>query len=165
MKTPDLASRFRSLGIRITAQRLAVAEVLVGSRDHPTAQEVYDRVRERFPHITLGTIYNTVSMLEKKGIVQPLRFPNGTRYDTNLMSHANLVCIQCGRIIDADDEDGVVTRLREKVKTTSGFEVIGQRVDFYGTCRECRTMTGGRRTRSKRTSGREGFAGAQGRSE
>jgi Fur family transcriptional regulator, peroxide stress response regulator len=133
----DLIETFKRLGIRVTAQRLAVAKVLAVSKDHPTALEVFDRVREVFPHITLATIYNTVAVLEEKGFVQSLVFSSGTRYDTNLMSHANLVCVECGRIVDADDEEGVVTRLRDSVKTTRGFEVIGQRVDFYGTCSEC----------------------------
>lgn len=137
MDRGDLAGKFRQLGIRVTAQRLAVAEALVAARDHPTAQQIYERVREHFPHITLATIYNTVSVLEEKGFVQPLMFANGTRYETNLMSHANLVCVECGRIVDAADEEGAVTRLREKVTRNCGFEVIGQRVDFYGTCADC----------------------------
>jgi Fur family transcriptional regulator, peroxide stress response regulator len=132
----DLIETFKRLGIRVTAQRLAVAKVLATAKDHPTALEVFDRVRGVFPHITLATIYNTVAILEEKGFVQALVFPNGTRYDTNLMSHANLVCLECGRIVDADDEEGVITRLRDKVRTR-GFEVIGQRVDFYGMCSEC----------------------------
>jgi Fur family transcriptional regulator, peroxide stress response regulator len=137
MDRNDLVTRFRQLGIRVTAQRVAVAEVLASSKDHPTAQEVFERVREHFPHITLGTIYNTVNMLTEKGFVQALVFANGTRYDTNLLSHANLVCVDCGRIVDAHDDDGVVTRLRDRVKTSNGFEVIGQRVDFYGVCPDC----------------------------
>jgi len=137
MERPDLIEKFKQLGIRVTAQRLAVARVLAASRDHPTAQEVYERVRQDIPHITLATIYNSVAMLGEKGFVQALVYANGTRYDTNLMSHANLVCVECGRIVDADDDDGVVTHLRDRVKAANGFEVITQRVDFYGTCSDC----------------------------
>jgi Fur family peroxide stress response transcriptional regulator len=133
----ELIDTFRHFGIRLTAQRLAVAEVLINSTDHPTALQVYDRVRERLPHITLGTIYNTMSTLAEKGFIQPLLFANGTRYDTNLHSHANLVCVSCGRIVDADDKDGTVTRLREQMTTASGFQLLSQRLDFYGTCPDC----------------------------
>jgi Fur family peroxide stress response transcriptional regulator len=145
MDGQDLVETFKRHGIRLTAQRLAVAKVLVASKDHPTALEVYDRVREDFPHITLATIYNTVAMLQERGLVQPLMFPDGARYEMNLTSHANLVCVECGRIMDADDEEGVVRRLRDKVERALGFEVIGQRVDFYGTCSEC---AGGERVAS-----------------
>ena len=137
MTQTDLVNTFKQLGILITAHRLAVAEVVANSKDHPTAQQVFDRVREHFPHITLGTIYNTMNVLTEKGFIQPLIFADGTRYDTNLLSHANLVCLQCGRIVDADDTDGTVTRLREQITASSGFRVVGQRVDFYGTCPKC----------------------------
>ena len=133
----DLVGTFKELGIRITAQRLAVADVLAESKDHPTAQQVYDRVREHFPHITLGTIYNTMNVLTERGFIQPLIFADGTRYDTNLLSHANLVCLDCGRIVNADDEEGAVMRLREQVTTNSGFRLVGQRLDFYGICPDC----------------------------
>jgi Fe2+ or Zn2+ uptake regulation protein len=53
-------------------------------------------------------------MLTEKGFVQALVFANGMRYDTNLLSRANLVCVDCGRIVDADDDEGVVTRPRDK---------------------------------------------------
>lgn len=127
----------RRWGIRVTAQRLAVAEVLVDSRDHPTAQEVYQRVRARFPHITMGTVYNTVNTLANSGFIQPLPFPSGTRYDANPTPHANLVCIQCRSITDVPDDQGTLDRLREQVAGQSGFQVISQRVDFYGFCPRC----------------------------
>jgi Fe2+ or Zn2+ uptake regulation protein len=107
-------------------------------------------VREHFPQITLGTIYNTVNMLTEKCFVQALVFANGTRYDTNLLSHANLVCVDCGRIVDADDDHGMVTRLRDQVKTSNGFEVISQRVDFYGMCQDCLKSSRTKSTTSRR---------------
>lgn len=134
----DLVSRLKGWGVRVTAQRLAVAEVLANSTDHPTAQEVYERVASDFPHITLATVYNTMSILTEKGFVQPLLFPSGTRYDANPSPHANLICIQCGGIEDADmDEESVVFRLREGVTAARGFLVMGQRLDFYGVCSDC----------------------------
>lgn len=141
MDRNKLAESFRELGIRVTAQRLAVAEALEASTDHPTAQVVYERVRDRFPHITLGTIYNTLSMFERKGFVQGLTFANGTRYDTNVTPHVNLVCVECGRIVDADDDDDALARFREKITETCGFTLVRQRVDFYGTCPDCHRAT------------------------
>lgn len=133
----DLVQTLRTWGIRVTAQRLAVAQVLTESDDHPTAQQVYERVRDHFPHITMGTIYNTMTVLAEKGFVQPLIFSAGTRYDSNLEPHANLVCVRCGSITDSDDEDGAVKRLRSKAIASTGFKIMGQRVDFYGLCSNC----------------------------
>lgn len=121
----------------MTRQRLAVAEVLVNSEDHPTAQEVYQRVRTVFPQIALGTIYNTIGVLIKSGFIQSLSFGEATRYDANLAPHANLVCVRCGAITDARDEDGGITNLRENLCSSIRFQAVSQRVDFYGVCARC----------------------------
>lgn len=131
----------RRLGIRVTAQRLAVAEVLVTSEDHPTAQQLYERVQARFPHITISTVYNTVNSLAKAGIVQCLPFAEGTRYEANAATHANLVCLDCGAIVDAPDEEGMVARLQEQASRKHRFRVISQRVDFYGLCQSCAALS------------------------
>lgn len=133
----DIVEELRRWGVRVTAQRLAVAEVLVNSRDHPTATDVYDRVRADFPHITISTVYNAINVLARTGLIQPLAFSEATRYDANRQSHANLVCAHCGTIRDAVDGEGWIGRLREQVGSTEGFEVTSQRVDFYGVCPAC----------------------------
>lgn len=133
-----MIATLRQWGIRVTAQRVAVAEVLANSIDHPSAQDVYERVKLHFPHITLATVYNTLSVLSERGFVQPLHFRSGTRYDANLLPHANLICGECGSIADANmDEDGAIANLRETFSKASGFQVVGQRLDFYGLCSRC----------------------------
>ncbi len=139
MTRRDLIKELRRWGVRLTAQRLVVAEVIANSDDHPTAQDIYDRVRSRFPHITLGTIYNTLHVLVKTGFVQPLVFADRTRYDSNLRPHVNLICLHCGVMADALNGDQTVDALLQKV-TTEDFEVVSQRVDFYGVCAACRAL-------------------------
>ncbi len=133
----ELIAEMRCWGVRVTAQRLAVAEVLIASRDHPSAPEVYERVRAHFPHITMSTVYNTINILAKSGFIQLLSLPHGTRYETNRSPHANLICVHCRAIVDAADTEGWVGRLREQVTSTGRFQVMSQRVDFYGVCPKC----------------------------
>lgn len=83
-------------------------------------------------------MYNTIHTLADSGLIQPLPFSNGTRYEANLTPHANLVCQACGAIIDALDEEALVRRLGEQIAEAKGFQVITQRVDFYGLCAKCR---------------------------
>ena len=61
----ELVAKLKRLGIRMTPQRLAIAEIVVNSADHPTVKDIYDRVREYFPYITLATVYSTLSVLEE----------------------------------------------------------------------------------------------------
>ncbi len=135
----ELVGQFRRVGIRVTAQRLAVAEVLAASQDHPDARTVYERAHARIPHITRATVYNTIRTLERAGLVQTLSFPAGNRYDANLAPHANLVCVECGSVEDADVEGAGIRRLRDRIVRKTAFQVRSQRVDFYGVCVKCET--------------------------
>ena len=92
MTTQDeLGAQLKTLGIRLTPQRLAIAEVVVNSGDHPSVKEIYGRVKEFFPYVTLATVYSTLTVLENAGIVRELPFQKQSRYDANLSPHATLV--------------------------------------------------------------------------
>ncbi|MCH8351218.1 MAG: transcriptional repressor [Chloroflexi bacterium] len=133
----ELSIRLKQLGIRVTPQRLAIAEVVINSGDHPTVKEIYDRVKAFFPYVTLATVYSTLDLLERAAIVRELPFQRQSRYDANLSPHANLVCIGCGTVVDADVGQNMVAELRAILEKQAEFEVASQRVDFYGWCSGC----------------------------
>ena len=139
MTTPEqLAAKLKALGIRQTPQRLAIAEVVVNSGDHPSVKEIYQRVQESYPnYVTLATVYSTLYMLERAGIVRALPFQKQSRYDANLSPHANLVCVGCGGVVDSGAGQEIVARLKEQLETSTDFQFTGQRIDFYGWCRNC----------------------------
>ena len=127
----------KPLGIRLTPQRLAIAEVVINSADHPTVREIFERVRAFFPYVTIATVYSTLATLEQSGIVRELPFQKHSRYDANLEPHANLVCIGCDSVIDAEVSLDLVAELEHQVAAESQFQVSSQRVDFYGWCSGC----------------------------
>lgn len=133
----ELVERLRRTGVRVTPQRLAIAEAVVNSTDHPSVQQIYNRVRQHFPFMTLATIYSTLGVLENSGLIQELPFQKLSRYEANMEPHVNLVCVQCGNVIDADLGQESVVRLRTQISRHSNFEVAWQRVDFYGWCPRC----------------------------
>ena len=136
----QLVERMREWAVRVTPQRLAIAEVVLNSSDHPTVQQIYDRVKGHFPSMTLATIYSTLGVLQKSGLIQELPFQKMSRYEPNMEPHVNLVCIECENVIDAEtnhDVEGVVVGLRKQIADRSDFEVAWQRVDFYGLCPRC----------------------------
>ncbi len=133
----ELSIRLKQLGIRVTPQRLAIAEVVINSGDHPTVKEIYDRVKAFFPYVTLATVYSTLDLLERAAIVRELPFQRQSRYDANLSPHANLVCVGCGAVVDADVGQNMVAELRAILESQAEFEVASQRVDFYGWCSGC----------------------------
>ena len=136
----QLVERMREWAVRVTPQRLAIAEVVLNSSDHPTVQQIYERVKGHFPSMTLATIYSTLGVLQKSGLIQELPFQKMSRYEPNMEPHVNLVCIECENVIDADtgnDVHDVVVGLRQQIADSSDFEVAWQRVDFYGRCPRC----------------------------
>ena len=136
----QLVERMREWAVRVTPQRLAIAEVVLNSTDHPTVQQIYERVKGHFPSMTLATIYSTLGVLQKSGLIQELPFQKMSRYEPNMEPHINLVCIECEDVIDADtgnDIHDVVLGLRQQSADSSDFEVAWQRVDFYGLCPRC----------------------------
>lgn len=137
MNQQEIAEQLREWGVRVTPQRLAIAEAVLNSTDHPSVQQIFDRVRDHFPSMTLATIYSTLNVLERSGLIQELPFPQFSRYESNLEPHVNLVCIKCGNVIDATIGQETVVRLKDQISSLSDFLVTGQRVDFHGWCAGC----------------------------
>ena len=137
MNQQEIPEQLREWGVRVTPQRLAIAEAVLNSTDHPSVQQIFDRVRDHFPSMTLATIYSTLNVLERSGLIQELPFPQFSRYESNLEPHVNLVCIKCGNVSDATIGQETVVRLKEQISSLSNFLVAGQRVDFHGWCAGC----------------------------
>ena len=133
----ELVDRLRTRSVRVTPQRLAIAEAVLNSTDHPTVQQIYERVRNNFPSMTLATIYSTLGVLERSGLIQELPFERMSRYEPNMEPHVNLVCISCENVMDADSGQEAVVRLKNRILNESNFQVAWQRVDFYGWCPTC----------------------------
>ncbi len=132
-----VVQQLRQGGVRVTPQRLAIAEAVLNSTDHPTVQQIHERVQQHFPSMTLATVYSTLGVLSKSGLIQELPFAKQSRYESNVLPHVNLVCIGCGSITDADESSETIVRLREQVSTETSFHVMWQRIDFHGWCPSC----------------------------
>lgn len=122
---------------RVTPQRIAIFKYLISTDSHPTAQQIYNHVKQEFPTITLATIYKTLEMLEELGKAKELGFSGlSTRFEANMEPHINLICIKCGKIKDLN-EPSSVENLKAVVGKNSDFKLIDQRVEFYGYCKNC----------------------------
>lgn len=83
-------------------QREAILEVLRSTDTHPTASWIYERVREKIPNISLGTVYRNLTVLSENGDILTINVGDGQeRYDGNMAAHLHLRCTGCGEIYDA----------------------------------------------------------------
>ena len=85
---------------RNTRQRQLVLEAVQELCDHPTADEIYLRVREQDDHISRGTVYRNLHLLADTGEILSVKTPGGERFDRRMDHHAHLVCSECGTVID-----------------------------------------------------------------
>jgi Fur family ferric uptake transcriptional regulator/Fur family peroxide stress response transcriptional regulator len=124
--------------LRLTPQRRAVLTVLQEAHDHPTAQEVFERVRVSAPGIGFATVYRTLNLLVGAGQALELSLGHSSaRYDANVERHDHLVCIGCGRASDLPT--ALPAEALAQVARASGFSVTSYDLQFRGHCPDCAT--------------------------
>lgn len=121
----------------MTPQRRAVLDAVVSCGNHPTAAEVYARVRELRPGIAYATVYNALHALVERGVVLQLNFGDGaSRYDARTDRHDHALCLRCGTLADVAATPPPREALLAVEQT--GFVVKGQHTQFFGLCAACR---------------------------
>ena len=122
---------------RMTKQRQVILEELRMMHNHPTADELYERVRGRMPRISLGTVYRNLERLAASGIIRRLENTGSQmRFDGDLYGHQHIRCISCGLIVDIDAEPEP-TDCDHKLVAGSGFRLVERRVEYVGVCPDC----------------------------
>jgi len=133
----QMLAKLRDHDFRITPQRMAVLRILAASEGHPSVEQVYEIVRQKFPTTSIATIYKTVHLLKQINEVLEISFPDGSnRYDGNKpYPHPHLICTRCKKMIDVDLSS--LKDLAKEVTKETGFQITTHRIDFFGFCREC----------------------------
>src|ERR1700684_283879 len=138
--TAEHTGSFRDLcvahGIAVTHQRQVLFEVMQSIPGHPSPEEVYARVQECIPSISLATVYKNIHLFIESGMFREVSLHHGSmRVETNHRPHHHLVCTHCKNIIDIDAADlGIATKTR---KLPGGFLAERFAVDVLGICADC----------------------------
>jgi Fe2+ or Zn2+ uptake regulation protein len=132
----------RARGLRLTAPRRLILEVVRATDAHPSASTVYRAVRRRLPRVSLATVYRNLRRLATEGFLLERAGADGLRFDGNTGRHDHFTCLACRRVFDVPPAGTAGARRRVAART--GFEVLDHRVEFYGLCAACR----GRRAKS-----------------
>lgn len=133
-----LISSLREKGYKLTPQRLEIIKLLARDMSHPGAGNILKRVRKAVPRISMSTVYYTLDMMKKEGLIRELEYYDAdNRYDINISDHINLVCTQCGKITDFM---GDLPSLSRAVEKETGFKPATMRVEYYGICRNCAAL-------------------------
>ena len=122
--------------LRMTRQRREIMREVENSRCHLTADEVYNRVRQSMPRISLGTVYRNLEALAEQNMLRKLEFCGGQRrYEANVNPHYHMTCEKCGCVADMPLEK--INELEDAVGVNGGFLVNGFKLEFFGICPRC----------------------------
>jgi len=131
-----LISCFREKGFKITPQRLAIFKILENNSSHPSAEEIYCKLKRTYPTISLATVYKTLEVLERMGEIKLLKPEHGgARFDPDCSSHHHFICKGCNKIFDITEDYSDILKSAKRYKDQ--FTVEDFRVEFFGLCRNC----------------------------
>jgi Fe2+ or Zn2+ uptake regulation protein len=136
-----LQKRLRERGYKLTTQRLAIISLLSKDMTHPGAADILKKIRKTVPHVSVSTVYLTLDILKKEGLIHELEFyDRDNRYDVNTTNHINLICKRCGKI---EDLPGGITLSYAQVQQKTDFQPVAMRYEYYGYCKDCRRKRAG----------------------
>lgn len=127
----------RERGWPVTAQRRAILKNILDREDHPTADQVYDRVRRLLPTISRTTVYRILDGFVELGVVTRICHPgSAVRFDPKVHQHHHLVCLYCNSVIDLEEKS--LNKVSWPDVRRHGFEIRDYHIHFRGVCATCR---------------------------
>lgn len=125
---------YKTIGLKLTPQRLAILDYLEKNREHPSAEDIYNALKEKFPSMSFATVYNTLEVLVEKGLVKELGIDSQKRrYDPDTSIHHHFLCKKCGKILDIESKYHI--QIPDEIKDC---QIIDFQIVFYGVCPECK---------------------------
>lgn len=122
--------------MRNTEQRRVILQELAKVDTHPTANDVYQMVRKRLPHISLGTVYRNLEILSQTGKIKTIELAGKEkRFDGRTDTHYHVRCVKCGRLEDVPIQ--IIPNIDEALKGLTGYRILGHRLEFVGVCPRC----------------------------
>ena len=133
-KASRMSQALRDGGVRVTRQREALLRVLTEADDHPDASELHRRAKDIDDTVSLATVYRTLSVLEREGVVQRLSFENGgARFEVaDTAHHDHIVDLDSGQIIEFQSDK--IEQLQREIAAEMGYDIVHHRLELY--CRK-----------------------------
>ncbi len=136
-----VVAALRRQGYKLTLQRRAVVQAITSAQDHLTPAIIYEKVNQDHPNIGLVTVYRTLEILAKLGLVCELHGRGICRSYTISAPehHHHLICSNCGTVVDFTSHD--LGELEQSISEESGFRIDGHLLEFFGFCPACQKVT------------------------
>ena len=129
-------SRCKQHGMRVTHQKVMIYEALLGSLDHPSPEQIYEKLRKTVHGLSLDTVYRTLSAFHEMGLVDLVDgYGSARRFDPMLEKHHHFRCRKCGTIIDFTSDDYDKIAIPKDI--AKHCKVIKLQVTIEGFCGKC----------------------------
>ncbi|TGM04946.1 transcriptional repressor [Leptospira jelokensis] len=122
-------------GLKITNQRLLVAQKIFSSHNHFTAEGLLDELKDNKDRISKATIYRILAIMVEAGLLEEHDFGKDYKYYEHIIGHEHhdhIICMQCGRIVEFIDER--IEELQNKAARENGFTITGHSLNIFGNC-------------------------------
>lgn len=138
MTDPDvrfdqLIAALKERDFRLTPQRVELVRLIAASEGHPSASQLYTKIQEMFPTMSLATVYKTLTLLKEMNQVLEIGLHDDNHYDGNRPEpHPHLICVKCNKIIDGEVtlDEAALRRLEQE----SGYKILRPQIALYGLC-------------------------------
>ena len=133
----DIISKLSELGYRLTPQRMMIVSAIENSDDHISAEEIYAQIVAKYPQVNISTVYRTLELLKRLGLVTETDFGGGRlRYHpVGKGHHHHLVCQECGAIIALDES--LLSSLKNALLREYKFSADLKHLAIFGRCVDC----------------------------
>ena len=137
-RSGDIIGKLSEKGYRLTPQRMMVLAAIEKSANHISAEEIYAQVVAKYPHVNISTVYRTMDLLKRLGMVTETDLGGGrVRYHpADKGRHHHLVCQECGAVIDLDES--VLLPLKDTLRNEYRFDADLRHLAIFGRCASCK---------------------------
>ena len=136
-QTEIIAQKLKKAKLKITPQRMAILSDLTDNKDHPTADAVYRKIKQKLPNISFDTVNRTLIAFARSGVINAAEGQGGAkRYDPMTEPHHHFHCLKCNRIIDFENKEYDRIKLPENI--IKKHQVLGQKIVLDGICQDCK---------------------------
>ncbi len=152
---PTIVEALRQEGYRLTPQRMMILAIIDDSMGHISAEEIHQKVRERYPYVNISTIYRTLNLLKKLRLISETDLGDGcVRYELlERGRHHHLVCRRCGESFAFEHE--LLRPLQVRLLKKYGFAADVDHFAIFGLCQRCRSAEGMAGAREEDQHGRD----------
>lgn len=136
----SLIENLKKHNLKVTPQRLIIYSYLYNNPIHPSAETIYNNIKEENPTISLATVYKTLNSLKEAQLIQLINIGEDSfRYDIETDPHFHIICKKCNNIKDYYPNNNFISSIKDDIERKTNFKLNSEQMYFYGICEVCET--------------------------